>query len=343
MASDYQPEGRAAVGPAGDVVTAASANDGCRDCVAHAALHRLRQVLSNVVALQEEFASSATHHHPDDIGYDREFALREALAQHFPEAVLLHRPSIADEESDKGYGMPDIAFASREVQPHRVLRNGRLYIDPRAVHCTVEVKSTLDGKELKSALAEVSRAQGAFRRRVGEDHFEFREAGSPLPYFPTQGGVFAFRSKLKLSTIAERVTEWTRGRPPELWPRFVTVLDRGHIMWCDRETGGARPWPAADSVLMMWEHRPPETDPTDPLVAMITQLDWMAQAWHVPGTWPGLRPLRLPHGLRVGIPVRPDGVPAPPDAKCEHLCANCHEFGRMTFDAQLRQDEAPTV
>ncbi|MBD0671543.1 DUF6602 domain-containing protein [Streptomyces sp. CBMA156] len=304
------------------------------------ALVELRRLIAQVYDLEGEYRDSAREGFSDDMGFAREWALWRVLEARFQDAHVVHRANVEDEETGARFGQRDVVLADRRVPPHRMTRSGRAVLDPRAVHTSVEVKSVLSGPVLFDALGQVARAQEVPRRRVGEVYLEFATSSGSVPYVPTMGGVFAYRSKLRISTIAARLVEWTEGRPAEQWPRFVTVLDRGHVMWCDPGTGVPLPWPHQAAVPLILEHRAGETDRTAPLTALITHLDWLASVWHVPGT-PFVRgERRLPFGIGVGIMVRPPGVPEPA-GECGHLCANCHESGRMSFAEQRRRNGLP--
>ncbi|MFD7121045.1 hypothetical protein ACFWAA_28975 [Streptomyces sp. NPDC059922] len=205
------------------------------------------------------------------------------------------------------------------------------------MHAVIEVKSHLDTRKLKESLSHIATVQAAPRRRVGERHLKFPTSTGFVPYVPVSAGLFAYRSRLTLATLAQKVTAWTTGRPPEQWPHFITILDRGRLMWCDPNTGEAVHRPLRGSVLMRLE----KEDDADPLVSLVVHLHELARIWHVPGTELHMKQNLLPVGIGIGVAVRPPGVPAPPP--CMHYCANCHATGRMTYaeQRQMREAEQP--
>ncbi|MFJ2215005.1 DUF6602 domain-containing protein [Streptomyces sp. NPDC101062] len=298
------------------------------------ALAEFRQMANTVIQLNRAFHDSADLHHGDDIGFEREAALLCALGYRFDGITLLQRLGIEDPTTGRWFEQHDIAFADDRVTPHRTLSSGRVRLDPRGVHAVIEVKSHLDTRKLEESLSHIATVQAASRRRVGERHLKFPTSIGFVPYVPVSGGVFGYRSRLTLATLAEKVTEWVSGRPPENWPHFITVLDRGHLMWCDPNTGEAVHRPLPGSVLMRLERE----DDTDPLVSLVAHLHELARIWHVPGTELHMKPNPLPNGIGIGVAVRPVGVPAPPP--CMHYCANCHATGRMTYDEQRQVREA---
>ncbi|GAA3854231.1 hypothetical protein GCM10027360_63890 [Amycolatopsis echigonensis] len=216
------------------------------------------------------------------------------------------------------------------MPPHRVLRNGRALIVPRSVHAAIEVKSTLDSKSLVASLDHLAQLKRAARCDV-EGTFQVIIGDREFPYVPISGGVFAYHSDLRLSLIAERIRDWAGRNPHELWPNFVTILNRGHLGWVDPSSGEVRTTPHRDDVPMWYE----PTDPCGPLVGLVYTLEGLSRWWRAPGTpWlPLPRPIpRRTVGMKIGRPVRPVGVPEPEDCDC--LCVNCHPYGRMSFEQQ---------
>ncbi|MFJ8430424.1 DUF6602 domain-containing protein [Kitasatospora sp. NPDC094019] len=304
---------------------------------AEAALVTLRELIRHVVDLEQVYRSSPALRRSSDIGTARELALKAVVEAVLPEFTVLHQACIHDQESDKFYDEHDLVVADPRVDSHLTLPDGRrVWIDPRGVHAVIEVKSTLTTTELTKALDHVARVQRAARRAIGEVRLNYQAGdGTTLPYIPIRAGIFAFRSRLSLATVSERVTQWAVGRPPGDWPQFVTVLDRGHLSWWNLATSGRLPWPHPGDKLFRQEHHPGKTDETAPLAAMASHLDSLVEVFHVPGTKPGRRSRRIPYGVGTGIPVLPEGV-SDPQRECPHLCANCAEHGRMSFDEQQR-------
>jgi hypothetical protein len=202
------------------------------------ALDELRALIGEVVRLDHEYQHSADLTNPDDIGGEREAALLELLRCRFGGYPLLQRATVQDADG-RSYKQHDVLFADPWVAPHRILRSGRVLIGSRGVHAVIEVKSTLTSKSLVASLehlAELKRAprcdsDRTFRVTIGDRNF---------PYIPINGGIFAYRSHLRLSVIAQRIQDWAERNPHELWPNFVTVLNRGHMSWVEPLNGAVR-------------------------------------------------------------------------------------------------------
>lgn len=287
-----------------------------------------RALLEEVVRLDHEYYGSANLH-PDDTGSEREAALLELLQSRFREYPIIQRATVQN-LGGTSYKQHDIVFADPEVPPHRVLRSGRALITPRSVHAAVEVKSTLGSKNLVASLDHLAQLKRAARCDV-DGTFKVTIGDREFPYVPISGGIFAYRSDLRLSLVAERIHDWAKRNPHELWPNFVTILNRGHLGWIDPSSGEVRTTPHRNDVPMWYE----PTDPCGPLIGLVHTLEGLSRWWRAPGTpW---RPLPKPLpptnvGMKIGRPVRPVGMPDREDCDC--LCVNCHYYGRMSFDQQ---------
>lgn len=298
------------------------------------ALDELRWLIGEVVRLNREYVETADIVHPDNIGSEREAAFLQAIRFRLDEFDILQRATVQQPDRT-AYGQHDVVIADPRVQPHRVLRNGQVHIAPRGVHAAIEVKSTLTSGSLLDALDHLAQLKGAprchtfgqYRAVIGDRTF---------PYVPICGGVFAYRSELRLSSITARVQTWARQRPHELWPNFIVVLNRGMVTWCDTAHGYPRVWPHAGDLTMRYE----PGDPCSPLVGLVTTMETLRQGWQTPGT-----PFRMPPphdhgsvGMKIGRAIMPPGVPTP--AECDHECANCHYYGRLSF-AEQQQNSDP--
>ncbi|MFJ9034460.1 DUF6602 domain-containing protein [Streptomyces sp. NPDC102274] len=296
------------------------------------ALAALLKYHDDIVGLGYEFDRSETLGHSDALGFEREDAIRRILAYQFPEYAVLHRSVVRSRLGKPSYGQHDIVISDCLVPPHIVSTSGRhMVVDPQAVHSALEIKSTLDSIELPKALKHLSAIKGAPRVSVEPSvHMKVQLHGKTFPYVPISAGIVAYRSKLSLSTIASRIEKWAVNQSPELWPNFVTVLDRGHLMWCSPHTGDLHSW-GMEGDRMLWFSC---ADPTDPIAAFSNSMESLAQCWNVPGTKPVVRPPKITGGVKIGSATRPPGVPEPDECDC--LCANCHLHGRVSFTEQRR-------
>ena len=293
------------------------------------ALDGLRSLIGEVIRLDQEYVDTASIYHPGDRGNEREAALLEVFRYRFGRIGLLHCATVQDRDGTV-YGQHDVVFADPRVQPHRMLRySGRVLIESRGVHGVIEVKSTLTSSKLRDSLDHLARLKSAARCEM-DGTYRVTIGDREFPYTPICGGIFAYRSELKLSTIAAQVQDWARQHPHEQWPNFIVVLDRGMVAWCDPTTGDERAWPHAGDVTMWFELG----DPCSPLVGLVTVMESLCQNWRTPHTpWQKPTPhVHGPVGMTLGQAVRPPGVPIPP--KCDHECANCHHYGRMSFAEQ---------
>ncbi|MEU9159952.1 DUF6602 domain-containing protein [Streptomyces sp. NPDC048424] len=278
--------------------------------------------------MDESFKETSTLRHPTDQGNEREYAVRSVVGKYIQrQATIYKRAGVEDSSTGAWFRQQDVVLADPRVEPHRTLKDdGRVYIDPSAVHTAIEVKSVLNGGVLDAAMQSIADVQTAPRRRRAEvHHLRFPASTGQVDHVPTSGGVFAYSSTSKrVKTVTSWIEDWCRNRPPEEWPKFVTIADLGHFMWCAPESGSCVPWPTTGTeVLMCFQ----ATRAHHPLVALATHLNHLARLWWVPGTEFRLGGVAdIPHGLRVGDPVYPAGVTAPRDT-CDHPCVDCQRFG----------------
>lgn len=290
----------------------------------NAGLDILDAFIQDAVFLGETFKETSTLRHPTDVGNEREHAVRSTVGKYIRRrAVIYKRAGVEDSETGAWFRQQDIVIADPMMEPHRILKDdGRVYVDPSAVHSSIEVKSVLSGDILDSAMGSIAEVQMAPRRRQAEiHHVRFGQ----VDYIPTSGGVFAYSSTSKhVKTVTRWIENWCQGRPPEEWPKFVTIADLGHFMWCDPVSGNSVPWPVnGNEVLMCFQAKRAH----HPLVALSTHLNFLSRLWWVPGTEFRLGGVKdVPHGLRIGEPVYPAGVTAPRDT-CNHPCLECQRFG----------------
>lgn len=283
--------------------------------------------IQDAVCLDETFKETSTLRHPTDQGNEREHAVRTVIGQYIRRrATVYKRAGVEDSSTGAWFRQQDVVLADPTVEPHRILKDdGRVYIDPSAVHTSIEVKSVVDGDVLATAMQSIADIQTAPRRRQAEvHHLRFPTSSGQINYVPISGGVFAYRSTSRqVRTVTRWIEGWCRGRPPEEWPKFVTIAGFGHFMWCDPRSGSAVPWPTTGTeVLMCFQ----ATRSHHPLVAMSTHVNHLSRLWWVPGTEFRLGGVgNIPHGLRVGEAVYPPGVSAP-RSTCKHACLDCQRF-----------------
>ncbi|MER8197288.1 DUF6602 domain-containing protein [Streptomyces microflavus] len=284
--------------------------------------------IQDAMFLKATFQETSTLKHPTDQGNEREHAVRTTVGKYIHRrAAIYKRAGVEDSSTGAWFHQQDVVLADPTVEPHRILKDdGRVYIDPSAVHTVIEVKSTVDSEVLSGAMQSIANVQTAPRRRQAEvHHLRFASSAGQLNYVPTSGGVFAYSSKSKrVRTVTRWIEGWRRDRTPEEWPKFVTIADLGHFMWCDPRSGNAVPWPTTGKeVLMCFQ----AAHPHHPLVALSTHLNYLSRLWWVPGTAFQLGEVaEIPHGLRVGEAIYPSGVTAPRNS-CQHACLDCQRFG----------------
>ncbi|MFD0394353.1 DUF6602 domain-containing protein [Streptomyces nogalater] len=277
--------------------------------------------------LNDTFKETSALRHPTDQGNEREHAFRTVVGKYMKRhAKVYKRAGVEDSSTREWFRQQDVVLADPRVEPHRILKDdGRVYIDPSAVHTVLEVKSVLNKTVLETAMESIADVQTAPRRRQADvHHVRFPISTGQLEYIPVSGGVFAYSSTSKRTrTVSRWIEAWCQGRSPEQWPKFVTIADLGHFEWCDPETGSCVPWPCKGTeVLMCFQAKRPH----HPLVAMSAHLNYLSRLWWVPGTEFRLGDATIAHGLSVGEPIYPSGVTAPPDT-CNHPCVECQRFG----------------
>ncbi|GHE89365.1 hypothetical protein GCM10018785_65670 [Streptomyces longispororuber] len=295
----------------------------------HEWLDVLDRFIRDAMFLEGTFQETSTLRHPTDQGNEREHAVRAMVGKYIQcRAAIYKRAEIEDSSTRAWFHQQDIVLADPAVEPHRILKDdGRVYTDPSAVHTAIEVKSMVDSEVLGKAMQSIADVQTAPRRRQAEvHHLRFPSSTGQMHYVPTSGGVFAYGSTSKrVGTVTRWIEGWYRDRSLEEWPKFVTIADLGHFMWCDPRSGNAVPWPiTGPEVLMCFR----ATHAHHPLVALSTHLNYLCRLWWVPGTALRLGDVAdIPHGLRVGEAVYPSGGTAPENA-CEHVCLDCQRFGQ---------------
>ncbi|WP_374935649.1 DUF6602 domain-containing protein [Streptomyces sp. SM11] len=283
--------------------------------------------IRDAIFLDQTFKETSTLRHPTDKGNEREYAARTVIGKHIRRhATIYKRAGIEDSSTGQWFRQQDVVFADPRVEPHRILRDdNRVYVDPSAVHTVVEVKSVLGGTVLSTAMQSIADVQTAPRRRQADiHHLRFTISTGQTEFVPTSGGVFAYSSRsANVETVTGWIEGWCQGRPPEEWPKFVTIADLGHFMWCDPLTGKCIPWPVKGTERLMCFQA---TRAHQPLVALATHLNHLSRLWWVPGTAFQLGGASdIPHGLRVGQAVYPSGVTPSPDT-CNHPCLDCQRF-----------------
>ncbi|WP_157865087.1 DUF6602 domain-containing protein [Streptomyces prasinopilosus] len=286
----------------------------------------LDRFVRDAVFLGDAFRESSTLRHPTDQGNEREHAFRTVVSKYIQRhAKVYKRAGVEDSSTGEWFRQQDVVLADPRITPHRILNDdGRVYIDPSAVHTAIEVKSVVGRQVLEDAMQAIADVQTAPRRRQADiHHVRFPVSTGLMDYIPVSGGVFAYSStSRRVKTVSKWIESWCQGRPPEEWPKFVTIADLGHFEWCDPDTGFCVPWPSKGTELLMCFQA---QRPHHPLVALSAHLNYLSRFWWVPGTEFRLGDSTIVHGLRVGKAIYPSGVTAPPDT-CHHPCLECQRF-----------------
>jgi hypothetical protein len=205
--------------------------------------------------LRAQFEKSMASNHSGSKGDMREEFVAGFLRNHLPRRVgVLGSAEIVTAD---GQVSPqcDILIVDPDVPPlfsaehHRVVPN-------EAVYGVMEVKSTLDGAELRDACNKIARVRNLPKVAYEPEllHSSLWHSSTPsylslgLPPVPfTAAYIFAYDS-IDLRNLASQLGEWCETHPLDCWPDSVWVLGKGALFWTppDKTEWRLRAEPGAD-------------------------------------------------------------------------------------------------
>ena len=131
----------------------------------------------------------------------------------------------------------DIVFYQAHGCPTLIEKSGYQVFPCECVHGLVEVKSHLDGTELRDAFKKITRIKqfpkSAFEAQTGAIHHSSNLYGKEWGFFPTIGIVFAYDS-MNLATVCDQLTDLQSDVPIHQRIDLVVVLRKGLVInWED--------------------------------------------------------------------------------------------------------------
>ncbi|MCD0451760.1 hypothetical protein LO762_21555 [Actinocorallia sp. API 0066] len=242
--------------------------------------NKLAGVLRSVaLRLRADFAQSVVMNHRGEAGGTRELLFQRYLADQLPGHVrAVHNVEIVSADGQVSR-QADVVIADRNVPPLTTLAGLSVLVN-ECVYGVTEMKSSLDGAELRDACEKIRAA-----KRLPKTAFHPRQPpaertayGRTYPYVPTVGIIFAF-SGLELDTLGSHLLQWCDGRDAAEWPDSVWILGKGYLMWTDPATGLINPTPEPGSSLIAF--RPHQDE--DILLALTLHLQQQfVTAWMPP-------------------------------------------------------------
>ncbi|MCC9307393.1 hypothetical protein LN042_09815 [Kitasatospora sp. RB6PN24] len=214
---------------------------------------KLGKILSSVAKkMHADFEQSKAFKHHGGAGTSREALTHSFLAGYLPSHVeAIHDAEILAVTGDVS-PQCDIVLIDRDTPPLTTL-NGYRMIPNECVYGVVEVKTKLDGDQLRDSCEKISKARrlqkSAYRPIRGLIPRTTTAHGRTYEYFPTSGFVVAFDS-IKLETLAGHLMDWCHGRDPIEWPDSVWVLGKGYLQWADPKSGALYRSPVPGASLM---------------------------------------------------------------------------------------------
>jgi hypothetical protein len=235
---------------------------------------RLGRILaSTALVLEAEFLKSADAlEHRGLRGTAREIPLvRDFFSKLFPSQFSYACGEVISSDGSRS-GQQDVIIYHGTRTPVLFQSESIALVPVEGVLGVVEVKSMLDGRELESAIEQVSTVKRLRRTAYHEQHLnvEFKKDRPPSEIL---GYVFAYRS-IDLAELARRIKEKTEADSPAI--DGVFVLDKGIIIHTSPESG--KPLPAwSQGTILRADTK------SSPLLTMYTLL-WSAlmRAWTPP-------------------------------------------------------------
>jgi len=195
--------------------------------------------------MRAEFAETAAASHRGGKGATREEIVQSFLARYLPGHVEATARGEIITASGEVSAECDILIADRSTPPLLDKRDFRI-VPSECVHGVVEVKSRLDGRELRDACEKIKRAKSlpktAYSPSLGFEH-EIIFYGRPYRYTPTAGLIFAFDS-MGLEEVASQFARWCAGQDAALVPDGIWILGKGYLLWAPPRGENFEPRPA---------------------------------------------------------------------------------------------------
>jgi uncharacterized protein DUF6602 len=166
--------------------------------------------------------------HPEEKGEEVEEKLREFLNKHLPKRFSTTKGHVIDNEN-KMSSQADVLVYDAENSPvYRAAKN-TLILPSDSIAAVIEVKSSLDKRELGKACEKIAEIKALKKSAV--TNIDQPVTHSPLIVESTLGIIFAFDSETSLESLAQNLKEFNSSRPSHLWADMVVVLGHGIILY----------------------------------------------------------------------------------------------------------------
>ena len=193
----------------------------------------LGSVLASVAdKMVADFRASGVAQHRGSKGTVREAQfLNNYLRKYLPGNVTAEHSAEVVAASGDVSGQCDIVIMDPSTPPFWNEQDYRI-VPAECVYGVIEVKSSLDTTELRSAWEQIARVKALPKTAYHPDGLGRTRTmyGRRWPYVPTAGMIFAYDG-VGLDTLCDEFENLADLYPPERCPDSVWVLSRGFITW----------------------------------------------------------------------------------------------------------------
>lgn len=199
------------------------------------ASERFESTMASVARrMRAEFDETASMEHRGGKGAAREDIVRDFMVRYLPGQVEVTGRGEIITTDEQVSPECDIMVVDRNAPPFTDRRSFRI-VPAECVHGIVEVKSLLDGRQLRDACEKIMTVKSLPKTAYapplpGSAHLRALFYGHPFNYTPTAGLIFAFDS-ISLEELAKQFADWSSNKDTALIPDGVWVLNKGHLLW----------------------------------------------------------------------------------------------------------------
>ena len=206
--------------------------------------------------MRADFAQTATVNHRGGKGASREEIVREFMVKYLPRRVEATGRGEIITADERVSPECDILIVDSSTPPFMDRQDYRI-VPVECVHGIVEVKSHLDGRELRDACEKIKAVKSLPKTAYGppatiRNHAQMY--GRLYDYLPTAGLIFAFES-IDLQELARQCSNWSTDEDLSLVPDGIWVLGKGHLLW-SKSKGDLQPRPDPESELAVMQADP---------------------------------------------------------------------------------------
>lgn len=181
-------------------------------------------------SIRADFEASTHTRHHGSRGTEREEIFARFLSLYVPGTVdVVHNAEMVAASGEVS-GQCDIVIVDKSTPKIQDLQSHRI-IPAECVFGVIEVKSRLDGPELRDSCAKIAKLKNlpraAYVRQRSVPHYQNNAIYPPRPIF---GYVFAFEG-IRLTTLGERLLRWCSDNPRDTHPYGAWVADSGMLVW----------------------------------------------------------------------------------------------------------------